>query len=97
MPGEVQVTSDHQTGPVYDPRLQGNPNEAFLLVNQSATVDIYLDRDTPMLLNQTSPSQTPVSGTKLSKNGGQILWPSGKEVFARCDGAVASRTTMQIL
>lgn len=96
MAGEIQVTSDHQTGPVYDPELFGR-TDPFLLVNQSATVDVYLDRDNASLLNQTAPNQTPVSGVKLAKNGGQVLWPAAKKVFARCDGAVASRTTIQVL
>lgn len=96
MAGEIQVTSDAQTGPVYDPELYGR-TEPFLLLNQSATVDVYLDRDNAQMLNITAPNQTPISGIKLAKAGGQILWPSGKRVFARCDGAVASRTTIQVL
>jgi len=96
MPGEIQVTSDHQIGPIYDPELFGRA-DPFILVNQSATVDVYLDRDSPNMLNVTSPAQTPTSGVKLAKAGGQILWPAGKKVFARADGAVASRTTIQIL
>lgn len=96
MAGELQVTSDHQTGPIYDPELEGD-TKPFLLVNQSATVDVYLDSDNPNLLNKTAPNQTPTSGTKLAKAGGQILWPSGKKIYARCDGAVASSTQIQKL
>lgn len=94
---EIQVTSDHQTGPVYDPELQGE-GKPFLLLNQSTTVDIYLDSDNPNQLNRTAPNQTPPATlTKLAKNGGQILWPSGKKLYARCDGAVATSTQMQML
>ena len=90
MPGEIQVTSDHQTGPVYDPELYGQTNP-FLLVNQDAAVDVFLDRDGPWLLNQTGVNARPTSGTILAKGGGQVLWPAGKKVFARADGSVAAR------
>lgn len=96
MAGELQVTSDHQTGPIYDPELHGE-TKPFLLVNQSATVDVFLDSDNPNALNRTAPNQRPTSGTLLAKNGGQILWPSGKKLFARIDGSVASSSQIQML
>lgn len=96
MPGFIAVTSDHQTGPIYDPA-DHPPGDTPVFVNQSATVDVYLDRDDPRLLNQTAPNQTPTAGTKLAKAGGQITFPSGRKIFARCDGATAASSSIQLL
>lgn len=50
------------------------PGITITFVNQSATVDVYFDRQEERL-NRTLDGAVP-DGTLLAKNGGQLQWPN---------------------
>lgn len=90
---EVQVTPDFQTGPVWNG--SSNPGLTPTFANPSA-VDVYLDVDSPDLLNISPYGTVPQSGLRLPAGTliPQLIFSTRPvKVYARS----AVRTSIQIV